>query len=308
MIKTLDVTLRDGGYRNNFHFNNEDINHIVASLTKTGIDYIEVGYRNGSFKPMDNIGITGNSDNQYLQLVKQSHPEAQLGVIYHPRNIKEKDIDDMFNIGISLLRCCFDANNIDYTLKLIEKTKQLKMVSCVNFTRVSQLSKNKLLENAALAVQAGADVVYLADSNGSLLPHEVTNLMYILKNTIDVELGFHAHNNLNLAIANAIAAIDSGATFIDSSLRGMGKGAGNLQTEFWIAYLLKTNKNKNYDLGAAFESVEYLANNLHYSNPETPLIDIMAGSLDLSIEEKVKLNGFDFKGFNELFKNKHNKY
>ena len=305
MIKTIDVTLRDGGYRNNFHFKSGDINNIVASLTKTCIDYIEVGYRNGSFKPIPNIGVTGSSNNQYLQLVKNSHPKARLGVIYHPRNIKEQDIDDMFNIGISLLRCCFDANNIDYSLRLIEKAKQLKMVSCVNFTRVSQLPKNKLLENANLAVQAGADVVYLADSNGSLVPQEVTNLINILKDSINAEIGFHAHNNLNLAIANAIAAIGSGATFIDSSLRGMGKGAGNLQTEFWLTYLLKTRMNQNYNLGAILESVEYLTNNMHCSNPDISLIDVMSGSLDLSIEEKAKLTDIGFKEFNELFKNKY---
>ncbi len=305
MIKILDVTLRDGGYRNNFNFGEADVKHIVANLAEAGIDYIEVGYRNGSFKPIENMGITGNSTNEYLQLLNSLNSKAKLGVVYHPRNIQEQDIKDMFDCGISLLRCCFDPNRLDYTLRLIDKTKELGMISCVNFTRISQLPKEDLLKNAKMAVLAGADVIYLADSNGSLFPHEIGELTSMLKDRIDTEVGFHAHNHLNLATANAIAAINNGATFIDSSLRGMGKGPGNLQTEFWVAYLLKIQKTKSYNFGKVLELAEYVSSNVPCSKSETSLIDIMTGSLDFSVEEKSKLDDICFKEFNNLFFNKH---
>lgn len=301
MIKIIDVTLRDGGYRTNFHFAENVVEQVILNLSYANIDYIEVGYRNGSFKPIHNIGDTGISTNEYLKLVKKACPNSALGVIYHPKNITINDIHEMYLNGVSLLRCCFDLNNVEHSLQLITKAKEIGLKSCANFTRVSQLPIDKLLHYSVLASEAGADVIYLADSNGSLLPHDVANIVSQLKSSITAEIGFHAHNNLKLAMANSIAAIDSGATFIDSSLRGMGKGSGNLQTESWIAYLLRSRKSQKYNFGKILEAVEYLTENLQASNPEFFLQDIMAGSLDYSIEDKVKLNSITLQKFNELF-------
>ncbi len=307
MIKILDVTLRDGGYRTNFHFSESHVKNIISALDTAAIDYIEVGYRGGSFKPLTNIGNTGNTTNEYLSFIKKHIPTAKLGVIYHPRNIQLQEIEEMHNHGVNLLRCCFDINNINYSLQLIKKAKILGLISCVNFTRISQFPQKKLLEYAELSSNAGADVIYVADSNGSLLPNDVARIINALKNITDLEIGFHAHNNLNLALPNAIAAINSGATFIDSSLRGMGKGAGNLSTEFWVAYLINSKINTKYNLGIIFEAVEYLTNNLQDSAPNNSLLDMMSGSLDYSIDEQDKLHNINFRDFNAILFNKSNK-
>ena len=297
-LKILDVTLRDGGYRNNFNFSEDCIKTIISKLSDANIDFIEVGYRNGSFKPIKNIGITGISDDNYLTLVHQIIRSARTSVIYHPKNVNEQDIVRMNQLGVDMLRCCYDLNNTENSLKYIQLTKELGMISCVNFTRISKLPRNILIQHLKLLQYTGVDVIYLADSNGSLTPEVTANLVKTVKDTIDVEVGFHAHNNLHLAIANAVCAIDNGATFIDCSLRGMGKGAGNLQTEFWIAYLMKMYNDYKYDLGIILELVDYLAQHHIESSPEISTIDIMSGLLDMSIEEKHKLSKMNFTSLN----------
>ncbi|MEQ1976906.1 3-hydroxy-3-methylglutaryl-CoA lyase, partial [Xenorhabdus sp. SGI240] len=104
MVNNIDVTLRDGGYLNNFNFTKEyAINH-VKTLLKGGVEWFEIGYRNGSFKPIPNIGLTGISPDSYISDIHQMVPKAKLVVIAHPHNINVHDIHAMKANGISLLR------------------------------------------------------------------------------------------------------------------------------------------------------------------------------------------------------------
>ncbi|PHM44973.1 4-hydroxy-2-oxovalerate aldolase [Xenorhabdus mauleonii] len=301
MINNIDVTLRDGGYLNNFNFTIEyAINHIDA-LRNGGVEWFEIGYRNGSFSSVPNIGLTGLSPDSYIAGIHQMVPEAKLAVIAHPHNINVSDIHAMKASGVSLLRLCIKTDNPQACLALCEAAKAIGITVSINFTRVSQLSINKIIEITKQCEHSGADIIYLADSNGSLFPEQVSQYFYKLKTATQLKLGFHSHDNLGLATANSIEAMKSGVTFIDSSLSGMGKGAGNLNLESWLSFLNLSQHTKQYDLKHIFHQLNELQSYQHFSESKRELIDVIMGLYNLNVENKVTLEEGLRDGINYAF-------
>ena len=109
-------------------------------------------------------------------------------------------------------------------------------------------SVEKLVEQAKLMESYGAEAVYVTDSAGALLPHEVRERIRALRQSLNIEIGFHGHNNLSVAVANTITAIEEGATRIDGSVRCLGAGAGNAQTEVLLAVLDRMGYKLDIDL------------------------------------------------------------
>ena len=109
-------------------------------------------------------------------------------------------------------------------------------------------SVEKIVEQAKLFESYGAEIVYVTDSAGAMLPQDVTDRITALKQTVQCEVGFHGHNNLSMAMANTIAAVEAGATYIDGSLRALGAGAGNTQTEVMVAVLERLGYQTGIDL------------------------------------------------------------
>ncbi|GAB7035438.1 hypothetical protein AB0G35_24600 [Streptomyces sp. NPDC021749] len=289
MVINLDVTLRDGGYRNNFDFPLDYALHHARESVAAGVEWIEIGYRNGSFQPKDGLGPTGVGADDYIRAVAEVVPPERLCMILHPKNITDDDLPRMYAAGIRLLRFCLPAGAPEAGLTMLSKAADLGFTTTVNITRVSQLDRRRLVELAAMSGDAGADVVYLADSNGSMLPREVSQLVTLVRSVTDAAIGLHAHNNLGLALANAIAAVDAGATWIDSSVLGMGKGPGNLITEQWLAYLGRHGQGEGYDLGRILSLAHHLEAGFEEARPSLPLPDLVLGHFDLSVEERAKL-------------------
>lgn len=289
MIVNLDVTLRDGGYRNNFDFPLDYALHHARESVAAGMEWVEIGYRNGSFKPKSGIGRTGVGADDYIRAVAEVVSPDRLCMILHPKNITDDDLPRMYDAGVRLIRFCLPSGAPEQGLALLSRAVDLGFTTTVNLTRVSQLDRRRLVELAALSGDAGADVVYLADSNGSMLPREVTQLVTLVRSVTGAAIGLHAHNNLGLALANAIAAVDAGATWIDSSILGMGKGPGNLVTEQWLAYLGRRPDTDAYDLGRILSLAHRMESRIAEATPSLPLPDLVLGHFDLSVEERAKL-------------------
>ncbi|MDX3383771.1 hypothetical protein PV682_20225 [Streptomyces niveiscabiei] len=210
-------------------------------------------------------------------------------MILHPKNITEGDLPRMYEAGVRLVRFCLPSAAPEPGLAMLAKAADLGFTTTVNITRVSQLDRRRLVELAAMSGDAGADVVYLADSNGSMLPSEVSRLVTLVRSVTDAAIGLHAHNNLGLALANSIAAVDAGATWIDSAVLGMGKGPGNLVTEQWLAYLGRHAGHDAYDLARILELAHRMESEFVEAAPAPPLPDLVLGHFDLSVEERAKL-------------------
>lgn len=291
-IKLMDVTLRDGGYRTNFNFPLEFVHFILSKLDNAGIEYIEIGYRNGSIKPIPNIGITGICDDKYISYCRNLIKRAKLTVMLHPKNISPRDILELADNGVDSIRICYNSNTIEPDLEPISIAKKNKLEVCCNITRISQSSCDQMATLVKKIINQGADVIYFADSNGSLNPTSVRDLFLFMKTNFTTKFGFHAHDNIFLAHANAIAAVEQNVQFIDTALLGFGKGAGNVRTEGFAAYL-GTLGEKEYKLCELLEAAKHVRDAFCNTYNPLPIKEIIAGSLDLSYDDMLNLGDSD---------------
>lgn len=286
-IKILDVTLRDGGYQTNFHFSNELTQQLLTKLDRSGIDYIEVGYRNGTAKHIPNIGDAGICPNNYLKYCRQWIKHAKLTVICHSKNITKSDIRALKDCGVDAVRIVVPYEQNKLSFKYLTFAKELDLEVFANITHVTKykLYELNILIKKLKKIQLTG--IYLADSNGSLLPSEVETIFSKLRAT-DNGLGFHPHDNLCLAQANAIIASNNHVKFFDTSLLGLGKGAGNLRTEGFVSYLISKGCNK-YNLCALLEAAKFLKINLEKAYQNLSVRDMILGVFNLSQEDALKL-------------------
>ena len=152
------------------------------------------------------------------------------------------------NSGRNLVRVATHVTEADVSAQHIAKAKELGMEALGFLMMAHSAPVEKLVEQAKLMESYGAEAVYITDSAGALLPEQVRERVRALRQSLTCEVGFHAHNNLSLAVANTLIAIEEGATRIDSSVCGLGAGAGNTQTEVLTAVLDLMGKNPGIDI------------------------------------------------------------
>jgi 4-hydroxy 2-oxovalerate aldolase len=248
----LDVTLRDGGYVNDWQFPIPNALAIVSTLAKGGMPYIEVGYYHPPHSSNNGSGhLSGPSaycQHEYLEAVSRVRGNSKLGVMVHLNDVLPTDYTFLAEHDISTVRFVVPGSNIQQLEPHIDAARAAGLNVSVNLIRASQRSDENILLCARAAQDLGADWLYLADSNGSLFPDRVERIFRELREELDIRLGFHAHDSLHLAFANSLAAIRGGATLLDSSLAGMGKGAGNLVTELICSYF-KTFYEAEFTIG-----------------------------------------------------------
>jgi 4-hydroxy 2-oxovalerate aldolase len=296
-IVNIDVTLRDGGYRNGFHFPVDYALQHARLSVESGFDWVEIAYRKGSLLPIANLGLTGRGDDEFIAAVAREIGSAHVAMILHPKNITEHDLPAMYAAGARLVRIILPSQDYERGLEYIRQAKDIGFTVGVNFARISKWSGRAIVEVATAATDAGAECVYLADSNGSLSPLDTTDLTTLIKSVTGGPVGLHAHNNLGLALANAISAVAAGATWIDSSIQGMGKGPGNLIAEQWLAHLDRTDleATSRLNLGPALELADLLLATVPEGAPSLPLPDLVLGRYDLPVEHRKDLVGGDLR-------------
>lgn len=284
-VRILDVTLRDGGYRNNFNFSQDCAVRVVAGLAATGVDFVEIGYCNGSFVRRPEHGLTSRVAEDYIAALHRAAGEGtRLCVMVHPRNVTRQDMQRLAAQGVAVIRVCLRPDQLDEGLATIAEARGAGMAVSANITRATELPRSTMIRMAVLSEEAGAGVVCVADSNGAMIPADVERLIGDLAQSVAVPLGFHAHNNLSLALSNALAANMAGAEYIDTAINGMGKGAGNLHLAMFIAYLDRVARNHSYDLVQALELSDFAALEVPENARPHPLLDVMTGAYNLSID------------------------
>ncbi|SFT75318.1 4-hydroxy 2-oxovalerate aldolase [Actinopolyspora lacussalsi subsp. righensis] len=289
----IDVTLRDGGYRNGFAFPLDYALEHARLSVESGFDWVEIAYRNGSFKPIPNIGLTGRGENEYIRSMAREIGPEHVAIILHPKNITAADLTEMYAAGARLVRIIVPPDEPEPGLRHVRRAREIGFTVGVNFARVSQLSARRLADLAAACADAAADVVYLADSNGSLSPMEAAELVTLTRSITGGDVGLHAHNNLGLALSNAIAAADHGAVWMDSSIQGMGKGPGNLIAEQWLAHLDRSSPGtcSHLQLAPALELAELLLAKVPEATPSLSVPDLVLGRYDLPVEHRRNILG-----------------
>ncbi|MFE6779303.1 hypothetical protein [Streptomyces sp. NPDC057702] len=296
-IVNIDVTLRDGGYRNGFDFPVDYVLRHALLSVEAGFDWVEIAYRKGSLLPLPDIGRTGRGDDDLIAAVAGEIGSDRVAMILHPKNITDDDLPAMYAAGARLVRVILPPRGYARGLERVRQARDLGFVVGVNFARVSRWSGRRVVEVATAATDAGAQFVYLADSNGSLSPVDTTDLTTLTRSVTGGPVGLHAHNNLGLALANAISAVAAGATWMDSSIQGMGKGPGNLIAEQWLAHLDRGHAQTAHPLhlGPALELADLLLATIPEGTPSLPLPDLVLGRYDLPVEHRADLAGGDHR-------------
>ena len=258
-FKVLDCTLRDGGYYNNWYFSTSFTKNYLSTLAKTNVDIIEIGFRkpiNSTSIRLKKVGAFLYSDEKYLS--KLNLPEKkQISVMIDLADYSEnkgfiklkKNFGESKNSVISMVRIACNYNDKKKVNKLVRYLKKKKYVVCVNLMKFTILENKQILSFFEFALKSGADFLYLADSFGNCLPSQIKNISKFLKKKIDIRrVGFHSHDNMGNALKNSIAAINEGFGIIDTSLMGMGRGAGNLKLEDFLYYKKRILEKRKIDI------------------------------------------------------------
>ena len=237
-ITILDATLRDSSYAIHFQFSARDTYNISLGLERSGISMIEVGHGMGLGASSISHGLSLESDEDYLLAAKSALKDAKFGAFFIPDIGGKEDLKRAAALGMDFVRIGYDATEIDKTRAYIDIAKELGLDVCLNPMKSYVISPVEFGELANKVDKWGAlSTLCVVDSAGCMMPDQVYEYIRVAAENCSLQLGFHGHNNLGLANANSLSAIKAGATFVDGTLRGMGRSAGNAQTEI-LAHIL----------------------------------------------------------------------
>lgn len=258
-IKILECTLRDGSYVIDYQFTAEDTALIAAALENAGFGLIEIGHGLGLNASNSGKGKAASTDEKYLDAASKVLKKAKFGMFFIPGIGRKEDLDLAANYGMNFVRVGTNVPQANEAEEYIKYAKDLGMLVSSNLMKSYVLPPDKFAEKAKLVEKFGADVIVLVDSSGGMLPRDVKKYIDAMKaKEITTEIGFHGHNNFSMAIANTLEAIRNGAAVVDSTLKGLGRSAGNAQTEILVTVL----KKMGYDLDIDEFKVMDLAENL----------------------------------------------
>ena len=239
-MQILDCTLRDGGYYNNWDFNDKLVDKYISCTNNLPIDYLEIGYRNPKLK-----GYFGKFYFCNLDVLKKfkNNSNKKISIMLNQKSVTVENIENILNpiLGyVDLIRMAVDPNKVDDCILIAKKIKEYNIDIALNVMYASEWKDDNQVIEKIKSLEKYCKFLYLVDSFGSLFPEEVSLLMKKVK--VNSTLGFHGHDNLGLGLSNTLSAIDSGAGIVDATITGMGRGAGNLSTELLLTVL---NKKKN---------------------------------------------------------------
>ena len=247
-LRILECTLRDGSYRINFQFTREDTRVIAEALESAGFNMIEVGHGIGLGASDSGNGVAAESDETYMKAVAETLSTADWGMFCIPGVAKLDHLDLAANYGMPFVRIGVNVEDHADALPFIKRAKRHGMYVCTNFMKSYVTSPERFAEFAVESQEAGSDLVYIVDSAGGMLPGEIEAYIAAIRSrSASLAIGFHGHNNLGMAVANCLTAVEHGATLIDSSLQGFGRSAGNAPTEQLVCALIRAGYDLSVD-------------------------------------------------------------
>lgn len=252
--KILDCTIRDGGLVNNWDFSVQFVQDMYRGLSAAGVEYMEIGYKN-SPKLLQSAGAGPWRfiDEKFLKEVIPTKTDTKLSALVDIGRVDEKDILPREDSQLDMIRVACYVKDLEKGLALVQKFHDLGYETSLNIMALSHVMENELHEAFQLLNQSPVDVVYIVDSYGSM---DFTDIEYLVtkfeRQLPEKMLGMHMHNNMQLAFANTLVGANKGVTFLDSSVYGMGRAAGNCPTELLVSYL----KNPRYELKPVLEIIQ----------------------------------------------------
>ena len=242
-LKILDCTVRDGGLTNNHNFGDDFAKKVYQTCVAAGVDYMEVGYKASKkiFSP-DEYGNWKFCDEDDLRRIVGDNPsDMKISVMADAeRTDYHTDILPREQSVIDCVRVACYIHQIPIALDMVKDIHDKGYETMFQLMAVSVVNQPDMLEALKLIAQSQVSAVYLVDSFGALYSEQVRDLIRIYVEAMEgtgKDVGFHGHNNQQLAFANTIEALVSGANRVDATISGIGRGAGNCPLELLIGFL-----------------------------------------------------------------------
>ncbi|AXF57198.1 4-hydroxy-2-oxovalerate aldolase [Salicibibacter kimchii] len=221
-IKITEVALRDGSHAISHQYTVDQVKSTAKALNEARVPYIEVAHGDGLGGSSLQYGFSKTDEFKLIEAAVSVADFSKIAVLLLPGIGTIEDLKEAAALGAKMARVATHVTEADVSEQHIQTAKELGMET-VGFLMMSHMvSVEKLVEQAKLMESYGADTVYVVDSAGALLPHEVKERIKALRQALSIDIGFHGHNNLSLAMGNTLAAIEEGATRIDGSIRCLG--------------------------------------------------------------------------------------
>lgn len=247
-IKVLDCTIRDGGLINNHNFEFKFIRAVYQALSEAGVDYMEIGYKNSPklFSPKEFGKWKFCSDEDIKKVIEGIDSQTKISVMVDVDRVDMEDIKPRKDSPVDMIRVASYVKDIDKAIFMVNRFADLGYETTVNIMAISKALDNELTECfQQLESECKADIIYIVDSNGALYQETTEFIIKKAKAMItSKEIGIHAHNNQQLAFGNTIEAIIHNANYLDCTIYGLGRAAGNCPTELLLGFL----KNPKYDI------------------------------------------------------------
>ncbi|MGE5418072.1 MAG: aldolase catalytic domain-containing protein [Acidobacteriota bacterium] len=244
-IELLDCTIRDGGYVNDWFFDKGVVREVYRALSKAGIDWVELGYRDlpGNFDGSQ-FGPWRFSDEQLIKETTEGIYGSKIALMVDFGRITKNDIPDADRSVVKLIRMAAHKNNLEEACIQLSEFKEKGYLTSLNAMGVTSFDYEDRLKTAQIISKSDLDYFYVVDSYGSLFPNQIAEVLKPFLDLDGVYIGFHPHNSLQMALANTLEAINCGVHIVDSTIYGIGRGSGNLPTEALVAYLQTTRDSK----------------------------------------------------------------
>ena len=248
----LDCSLRDGGYYNNWDFNEQLINNYLQVLSSIGVDYCEIGFRflkNAGFKGA--CAFTTEEFLNSLEIPKNLNIAIMLNAsdLINNNEFNYDNLNELIPVKakyskVKLVRVACHTEYINHIIPLFNFLDDYGYLSAYNITQVSENSSEDLTKIASTLSSSKVKIIYFADSLGSLAPYQIKEVAKSIRRNWSGPIGIHAHDNKGLALSNTLEAINYDITWLDSTITGIGRGPGNAKTEELVIELNEKKKNK----------------------------------------------------------------
>ncbi len=244
----LDCTLRDGSYAINFQFTANDTRTIARALENARISLIEIGHGVGLGATEAGFGQAAASDEDYMRAISDELDRAGWGMFCIPGIAKLHHVELAAGYGMDFIRIGTNVDNVDDSRPFIEKAKQHGMMVCANYMKSYASPPRAFAKQVKKSVDFGADLIYIVDSAGGMTPADIERYVSAIRECSDIPIGFHGHDNLGLAMANSLKAMELGAMVVDASLQGFGRSGGNTATERLACIMNRLYPQLSYEL------------------------------------------------------------
>ena len=240
-LSVLDCTIRDGGYLNDWTFDHQMVREFYRAVSKAGVDWFEIGYRDKAHKEKYNWRYVTE---ELLTLILDGVNGAKIAVMVDNGKVDISDFVESSCSKIDMIRIATNYTDLQQACVLSERFKDKGYQVSINLMGITNLNRDDKKKAVFQLQHSQTDYVYVVDSYGSLFPYEIKETLSPFMEMQDKKIGFHPHNSLQLAFANALEAIDCGISIIDSTILGIGRGAGNLPTEALLSYIQRFHNSK----------------------------------------------------------------